>query len=130
MTAGRFNGVKEDQKAWGTKLDAGYTFKNVVMAPRIFAGYAFMSGDDPNTTGQRGMGRLLWRLAAVRRSAGLEVCQCRWPPTVLSKVYDYNKLSTTGGEAVYSNLQIMTIGANANLMKDLTGRLSYSNLKL
>lgn len=117
-----------DQKAWGTKVDAGYTFKNVVMAPRIFAGYAFMSGDDPNTDDNEGwdvfyggwpqFGDLLaWKYVNVG------------PGNSLAAVYDYNKLSSTGGEAVYSNLQIMTIGANANLMKNLSGKLSYSNLK-
>ena len=97
------------------------------MAPRLYLGYAFMSGDDPNSTDNEGwdvfyggwpqFGDLLaWKYVNV---GGLNS---------LANVYNYTKLSSTPGEAVYSNLQIMTIGASAKLMEKLSGNLSYSNL--
>ena len=99
------------------------------MAPRLYVGYDFMSGDESGTTGD---------------NEGWDVFYGGWPQfgdllawkyvnlgphyNALSEVYDYNKQSSTGGEAVYSNLQIATLGASANLLKNLNANLSYSKL--
>jgi len=116
-----------DQEAWGTKLGAGYTFKDVAMQPRLYLGYAYLSGDDPNTQHNEGwdvfyggwpqFGDLLaWKFVNI--GAG----------NSLNAVYNYNRLSSTGGEAVYSNFSIGTIGASARLMKNLSADISYSML--
>ena len=122
--------ANQDQDAWGTKLDAGYTFKSLSMAPRLYVGYDFMSGDESGTTGD---------------NEGWDVFYGGWPQfgdllawkyvktkTVssnsLSNVYSYAGQSSTVGEAVYSNLQIATLGASANLLKNLNANLSYSKL--
>ena len=118
----------QDQDAWATKIDVGYTFKQIDMKPRIFTNYTFMSGDDPNSSDNEGWDvfyggwpqfgdGLAWKFINVGGA------------NILSQVYDYNKLSSTGGEAVFSNMQIITLGASANVMKDLSLKVSYSNLK-
>lgn len=119
----------QEQKAWGTKLDLGYTFTQVDMKPRIFTNYTYMSGDDPNTSD---------------KNEGWDVFYGGWPQFgdvlawtfvniggshALANVYDYNKMSSTGGEAVFSNLKIIALGASANVMKDLNVKLMYQNLK-
>jgi len=125
--AGTFGGVEQDQEALGAKLEAGYTF-GISMAPRLYAGYALMTGDDPTTNdknegwdvfygGWPQFGDLLaWKYVNIG------------PANSLAGVYDYNKLSTTPGEAVYSNLEMITIGASAKLMQDLSANFSYSML--
>jgi len=120
--------ANQDQDAWGCKLDAGYTFKQVVMKPRLYVGYAFMSGDDANTNDNEGwdvfyggwpqFGDLLaWKYVNIG------------PANALANVYNYNGQSSTSGEAPYSNLKIATIGASANLIEDFSVKISYSNLK-
>lgn len=120
-------GDVQDQDAWATKLEAGYTFKNVSMTPRLHAGYAFMSGDDQDTDGDYEgwdgyyggfpqFGDLLaWTYASFSGS-------------ISQADPSFGAQSTVFGEDVYSNLQIMTIGASANLMQKLSGSFSYSNL--
>ncbi|HFQ82215.1 MAG TPA: hypothetical protein ENK33_12720 [Desulfobacterales bacterium] len=122
----------QDQKAWGTKLDAGYTFQKLGMRPRIYLGYDYLSGDkDPQNT-------------TTGDNEGWDVFYGGWPQfgdllawkyvqipsgNALENVYDYNRQSSTTGEAVYSNLQIMTLGTSAHLLKDLAANISYSKLK-
>lgn len=118
----------QNQDAYGYKLDAGYTFKDAAMTPRIYLGYGFMSGDDTNTSddnegwdvfygGWPQFGDLLaWKYVNV---AGANA---------LANVYTYNKLSSTGGEATYGNFSIATLGASANLLENLSANLSYSLL--
>ena len=87
-----------------------------------------MSGDDPNTTD---------------KNEGWDVFYGGWPQfgdllawnfvqigthNALSNIYDYSKLSSTTGEAVYSNFGIATLGASAKLTKQLFADLSYSKL--
>ncbi|NOX25990.1 MAG: alginate export family protein [Deltaproteobacteria bacterium] len=118
----------QGQDAYGYKLNAGYTFKNAAMTPRLYLGYAFMSGDDTSTTGD---------------NEGWDVFYGGWPQfgdllvweyvnigagNALNGVYNYNKLSSTGGEAVYSNFGIATLGASVNLLKNLNANLSYSKV--
>ena len=49
----------------------------------------------------------------------------------IGNTYDsnYNQLSSTGGEAVYSNLQNISIGASANLFKNFSANVSWSMLE-
>ncbi len=117
----------QDQEAWGCKLNAGYTFKNLGWQPRPYLGYAFMSGDKSGTS----------------RSEQWDVFYGGWPQwgdllawkylnlngaNNLSKVYNYNANSRVIGEADYSNLQIATIGFGVKPLDKLSVDLSYSKL--
>jgi hypothetical protein len=118
-----------DQKAWGTKIGAGYTFKEAAFSPRLFSGFSHLCGDDPSTDDNEGwdvfyggwagqFGDLLaWTFVNLPGEAN-----------VLNTVYDHDRLSSTSLEAVFSNLQVVSFGADVNLMKDLTATLSYSSL--
>jgi hypothetical protein len=119
-----------DQDALGYKLSGGYTFKDVGIAPRLYAEYAYMSGDEQGSTdserwdvmygGWPQFGDLLaWKFVNVG------------PYNVISS-YDaaYNDHSTTGGEAVYSNMTIATVGAQAKPIEKLSVGLSASLLKI
>ncbi|MEW6594255.1 MAG: alginate export family protein [Thermodesulfobacteriota bacterium] len=119
-----------DQDAWGCKLDAGYTFKDMGWKPRVYLGYAFMSGDGNANDGDNEQwdvfyggwpqwGDLLaWKYLNI--GAGNK----------LSSVYaGYDDYSTVAGEAVYSNLQIATIGTNFVPLDKFSVNLSYSDLK-
>jgi len=120
----------QKQDAWGTKMEAGYTFKSLDWKPRVYLGYAFMSGDDASSTGDSEQwdvfyggwpqwGDLLaWKYLNLPGTANS-----------LKGVYgSYNNNSTLTGEAVYSNFQIATLGASVNPMDKLTLGLSYSKL--
>ncbi len=99
------------------------------MTPRLYLGYAFMSGDDPNTADNEGwdvfyggwpqFGDLLaWKYVNLPNSYNS-----------LKSVYSgFNEHSKVTGEAVYSNLQVATLGVSANLLKNLNGNISYSKL--
>jgi len=121
-------GTVQDQDAWGTKLDAGYTFKSVSMAPRLYAGIVFMSGDDPNTNDYEGWDVFYGGWPQWGDLLAWKYLNLPGGGNILSSVYNYNAQSTVIGEAVYSNLQMWTLGASANLMQNLTGNVSYSNL--
>jgi hypothetical protein len=126
----KFPGSQEDidQAALGYKLDAGFKFKNVPLAPRIFANYTFMEGDDPNTDkkerwdvfygGWPQFGDLLaWKYVNVGAANAISQYDAKW-----------NEGSTVGGEAVYSNLKIATLGLGFNLTAKLSADVSYSLL--
>jgi len=116
-----------DQDALGYKLDLGFTLKDAPMSPRLFFGYAYLEGDDPDTDdkerwdvfygGWPQFGDLLaWKYVNL-------------PPNAI-KDYDanWNEGSSTGGEAVFSNISIATIGIGAKLCKKLSAKLSYGLL--
>ena len=117
-----------DQDAYGLKLDAGYTFKNAAWKPRLYANYSYLSGNkldsDKNEQwdvfygGWPQWGDLLaWRYLNV-------------PPNNLSQVYStFADYSNVVGEAIYSNIQIVTLGASASLTPKLSANLSYSDLR-
>lgn len=118
-----------DQDAFGTKLNAGYTFTGVSWKPRIYANYVFLSGDgnpddgdneqwDVYYGGWPQFGDLLaWKYLNLG------------PYNNLSKVYaGYDAYSNVIGEAIYSNLQIMGLGASANITPTISLNVSYSNL--
>ncbi|TFH48094.1 MAG: hypothetical protein E4G89_06840, partial [Methanothrix sp.] len=115
-----------DQEALGYKLGAGYTFKNTQMKPRLYLGYAFLSGDeDPDDNdnerwdvfygGWPQFGDIIsWKYF----NAGANAIGASYDPT-------YNQLSSTGGEDVYSNFSIAALGVKAELFKNFTADLSY-----
>ncbi|MDO9263514.1 MAG: alginate export family protein [Desulfosalsimonadaceae bacterium] len=117
-----------DQEALGCKLDAGYTFTEAMMTPRIFCGYMFMEGDDPDTDemerwdmfygGWPQWGDLLaWKY--LNRGAGNNISD--YDPT-------YNQGSTVANEAVYSNISMPSIGVGASLTEQLSAKLTYGML--
>ncbi|MFA7381823.1 MAG: alginate export family protein [Desulfurivibrionaceae bacterium] len=118
----------KDQDAWGTKLEGGYTFKNLGWKPRLSLGYAFLSGDEKGTTDKSEQwdvfygGWPQWGDMLAWKYLNLNAANN------LSKVYNYNAGSNVIGEAVYSNLQIITLGASAKPVDKLTVGLSYSKL--
>ncbi|MBU2539021.1 MAG: alginate export family protein [Proteobacteria bacterium] len=124
--------ASQDQDAWGTKLEGGYTFLSQAWKPRVYLGYALMSGDDSSTTQDSEQwdvfygGWPQWGDLLAWKYLNLPV-----PDTAnsLNGVYDsYNANSTVPGEAVYSNLQIATLGASINPTDKLTFGFSYSRL--
>ena len=120
----------QDQDAMGYKLDAGMTFNMIeAFKPRLFLGYAFLEGDDPDTDdnerwdvyygGWPQFGDLLaWKYVNLG-------------PTYNS-ISDYdptwNEGSSVGGEAVFSNIKIATVGFSTILYQNLSGQVSYSML--
>jgi hypothetical protein len=117
-----------DQEALGYKLDAGYTLTEAMMTPRIFCGYMFMEGDDPDTDekerwdvfygGWPQFGDLLaWRYVNV----GAANTIADYDPT-------WNEGSTTPGEAVYSNISMASIGVGASLTPQWTAKFTYGML--
>ncbi|ADH84823.1 alginate export family protein [Desulfurivibrio alkaliphilus] len=116
-----------DQKAYGMKLDAGYTLQNTAFTPRFYANYSYLSGNKRGTDdneqwdvfygGWPQWGDLLaWKYLNV-------------PPNNLNQAYSsFGDYSGVTGEAIYSNLQIITVGASAQLTPKLSANLSYSDL--
>lgn len=117
-----------DQEALGYKLDLGFTFKDSAMTPRVFCGYVFLEGDDPNSDekerwdvfygGWPQFGDLLiWKYVNIG------------PGNAITD-YDanYAEGSSTPGEAVHSNISIATIGIGATLCKNLNAKISYGLL--
>jgi len=117
-----------DQDAWGCKLDLGFTLEGVPMSPRLFCGYVFLEGDDPDTDdkerwdvfygGWPQFGDLLaWKYVNVGSANAITDYDKNW-----------NEGSSTPGEAAYSNISIATVGIGAMLRKKLSAKLSYGLL--
>jgi len=118
-----------DQEAYGYKLDAGFSLKDMAMTPRLFCGYMFLQGDDDPTDDESNrwdvfyggwpqFGDLLaWKYVNVG---------------ALNSITDYdptwNEGSTTGGEAVYSNISMLSAGIGANLTSSLSAKFTYGLL--
>ena len=126
---GQFNDAADiDQDAMGYKLDAGFTLKDMPLAPRIFCGYAFMEGDDPDTDDQERwdhfyggwpqFGDLLaWKYVSTSYNSSLGGYDSRW-----------REQSSTVEEAVYSNLTILSAGLGCNITKELSAKFTYAML--
>ena len=121
-----------DQDAYGLKLGAGYTFKDASMTPRVYLGYAFLSGDedrndDDNERWDVFYGGHAPQFGDIIAFKYLNIAG----GNSIAASYDpgYADLSTTIGEAVYSNLQNITLGASANLIKNLSANVSWSMLE-
>lgn len=126
--SGKFNKTVK-QNALGGKVDLGYTFNNIFTQPRLFLGFASLSGDDKNTTGT---------------NESWDVFYGGWPQfgdllawkyvnlgsLNIVSVYDssYNKGSSTIGEAVYSNFNLLTIGINFQLFEKFSAKLSAAQI--
>lgn len=117
-----------DQDAYGYKLDAGFTLKDAMMTPRLFCGYMFLQGDDPDTKdkerwdvfygGWPQFGDLLaWKYVNVGGANAITDYDPTW-----------NEGSTTGGEAVYSNISMLSAGISAQLTQSLSTKFTYGLL--
>lgn len=120
-----------DQEALGVKLDLSYTLRHVTARPSLILGYVALSGDDPATTGVNEawdvfyggwpqFGDLLaWKYVNTGGS------------NVISR-YDpgYNAGSSTGGEAVYSNVTLATVGFGTTLFDKFSARATWSKLTI
>ena len=126
---GDWNATTE-QDGLGTKLELGYTFTACPVKPRLFAGHVSMSGDDPATGenerwdvfygGWPQFGDLLaWKYVNIG-------------PDNSIATYDtgYADGSSTPGEVVYSNLEMVTLGLTANPNDALSVRLSVSDMSV
>jgi len=118
-----------DQEALGAKIDVGYTFRETAMAPRLFGGFVYLGGDDPETGKNEG-----WDVF-YGGWGGLYGDLMAWTyvnlpnrMNVLNTIYDHNRLSSTNLEVLFSNFQMLSLGAQAKLMKNLTGRASWGKL--
>jgi hypothetical protein len=127
---GKFNDdLNIDQDAWGVKLDGGYTFSEAPMTPRFFLGYSLLGGNDPDTKdcerwdvfygGWPQWGDLLaWHYVNLPGTAN----------AITDYDSTYNEGSKLTGEAVYSNLNIGTVGIGAKFPLNISAQFSYSML--
>ncbi len=117
-----------DQEAYGYKLDTGFTLKDAMMTPRLFCGYMFLQGDDRDTKekerwdvfygGWPQFGDLLaWKYVNVGGANAITNYDPNW-----------NEGSTTGGEAVYSNISMFSAGVSAQLTQSLSTKFTYGLL--
>jgi len=118
-----------DQKAYALKADLGYTLK-VKTDPRIFAGYVYLSGDgtpgdDTNNSWDSFYGgwpiygdMLAWKYINVGAANSL------------SNPYPgYTVGGRIGGEVIYSNLTMGTVGVGFAPRSDISVKLSGSMLE-
>ena len=147
---GNFEGSR-DHEALGYKLDAGFTLKDVAPTPRLFVGYASLSGDDPDTEeneawdifygGWPQFGDLLaWKYVNMEynRQAiekylldeGVLPEGATLPPINSISDYDpyYGLRGTTSEEAIFSNINIASAGIGLQLTNALSTQFSYSLL--
>ena len=117
------------QDAWGCKSEFGWTIESAPAAPRFFVGFTGMSGDDPSTHanerwdvfygGWPQFGDLLaWtnlNLGPGNAVAGLDP--------------GYATGSTTGGEVVYGNMLMPSVGLEVRPRSDLGVEVSYSPMR-
>ena len=116
------------QNAVGCKIDACYSF-NTFTQPKLFFGYVSLSGDAAKTNnkneawdvfygGWPQFGDLLaWKYVNIGPGNVITDYDC-----------DYYKGSSTGGEVVYSNLNISKAGLSVNILDKLTAKASFSKL--
>jgi len=118
-----------DHNAYGLKIDLGFTFKNVAASPRLYGGVVRLTGDDYGTADENEAWDVFYGgwpqygdlLAWKYVNAG--------PDNSIS-IYDpnYNQLSTVGGEAVYSNVDMYTAGIEVMPIEALKTGVSYSRM--
>jgi hypothetical protein len=118
-----------DQSAYGAKIDVGFKFKDVAAAPRLFAAIVRLTGDDEGTPGTNEAWDVFYGgwpqygdlLAWKYINAG---------PDNSIAIYDpgYNAGSTVGGEALYSNFDMVTAGVNVWPAEGLKTSASYSRI--
>lgn len=118
-----------DQAAWGLKIDAGFKWKDAAATPRLFGGFVLLTGNDYDTPskneawdvyygGWPQYGDLLaWKYINVGADNAIAI-------------YDpgYAAGSTVGGEAVYSNFNMLTGGLDLWPLSGLKTSVSYSRV--
>jgi hypothetical protein len=98
------------RRGLGLSTELGHTFGDAAWRPRAYAGYEYLSGDDPGTRAYEAWDPVLgrWR---------------RW-----SLLYDKRISNETGMAHCWSNLQRLMVGAGAEPVKDVTASVDYSLL--
>lgn len=100
-----------DISAYGVNSDIGYTFSDVRMTPRVHAGYEYLSGDDPKTSGTyEGWNALLGR----------------WPQW--SEIFAARYAFEGGMPANYSNLHRAVFGVSAKPIPKMITSFDYMPL--
>ena len=124
-----------DQNATGYKFDLGYSFNLGDLKPRIFGQYVLLSGDEDDTGndfegwdvfygGWPQFGDLLaWKYVNVVHPALGQLNAIPGPNN------GNDSMSSYGGEADYSNLEIMTIGVGFGIDDKIFPKVSVSKLK-
>jgi hypothetical protein len=118
-----------DQEAMGAKFDVGYTFRSAAMKPRLFGGFAFLGGDDLDTEENEGWDVFYGGWGGLFGDLmGWTYVNLPGNMNVLNTIYDHDKLSSTSLEAPFSNFRMVSLGVQADLMKNLSGEVSWSML--
>lgn len=135
---GQFNDSTDiDKDAMGYKLDLGFTFLETALEPRIFCGYVFLEGDDPDTKDNErwdvfygGWPQYGGKIGGWPQFGDLLAWKYVNMPTNAIKDYDtnWNEGSSTPGEAVFNNLTIASVGISAKLCENLKTNLCYGML--
>jgi hypothetical protein len=100
-----------DHRAWGLNSDFGYTFKDVRTQPRVHAGYEYLTGDDPNSSGT---------------IEGWDSLMGRWPQW--SELWASRVALEGGLPGNYANLQRAIFGASAQPIPKMKVFLDYNAL--
>lgn len=116
-----------DQEALGYKLDTGWTFDTPVK-PRIFAGYAFMSGDNNFSDGESNAWDVFYGgwpqfgdlLAWTFVNTGPNV-------SAADAVTGFKNISSQPGEAAFTNLMLPKVGVSA-VAGNVFAELSYTKI--
>lgn len=118
-----------DQGAWGTKLDVGYTFTDTAMTPRLFGGFVSLGGDDPDTGKNEGWDVFYGGWGGIYGDL-LAWTYVNLPGemNVLNTIYDHDRLSATYLEAPFSNFRMISLGGQATLLENLSGKVSWGML--
>ncbi|MBF0452592.1 MAG: alginate export family protein [Candidatus Magnetomorum sp.] len=122
-----------DQKAFGGKFEAGLTL-DMPVKTRLFAGYVINSGDDDPTDDENNRwdvfygGWPQYGDLLAWKALNLYNPSTNTDGNVLAKVDPgYHDLSTVVGEAPFSNLQMISMGASSSY-KNFSGKLTLAKL--
>jgi hypothetical protein len=123
---GQFNDAQDiNQDALGCKLEGGFTFKDAPMSPRPFIGYSFLEGDDPDTKDKE-----RWDVYYGGWPQFGDLLAWKYLNVPGNNIADYDSSFTEGsstpGEAVYSNLQLSTVGIGAKFPLNISAQFSYT----
>ncbi len=121
----------QDQDSYGMKLNAGYTFKDAGWKPRLYAEYVNLSGDDGDGNGDFERWDVMYggwpQFGDLLAWKFLYLGGGNTSMTGVDPAFGDN--ASTVGEAIYGNMEMITLGASAKLNEKLFGKLSYSNIK-
>ncbi|KPA13673.1 conserved hypothetical protein, secreted [Candidatus Magnetomorum sp. HK-1] len=116
-----------DQKAFGGKVEGGFTL-DMPIKTRLFAAYMINSGDDDPTDDESNRWDVFYggwpQYGDLFAWKALNI----GPGNVISKVDPkYAELSTVIGEAPYSNLQMISIGGSSSY-KNFSGKATLAKI--